>query len=104
MKRLVAAASLLFAVMIGTEAMAQGRMNRRRDNHAMRIQQGIRQGDLTRREASALRMREARIRGMVQMAKADGMITPRERMMIRKAKQRADMAIYAKRHNAEVRR
>ncbi len=64
-------------------AMAQGMrtpgIDNRQDNLHARIQQGVRSGDITQREASRLYQRERRIRQNEVHAKSDGSVSRSER-------------------------
>jgi hypothetical protein len=68
-----------------------------------RIQQGLRQGDLTRREYQALEAEQARIRELERRARADGRIDPYEAARIRRAQDEASRHIYLERHDGERR-
>src|SRR5215216_6763287 len=54
-------------------------INRRERNERGRIAQGIRSGELTRREAARLRAEQFRIRSYEARAKSDGSLTRSER-------------------------
>jgi hypothetical protein len=106
MKKIIFVSSLLSALFISQFADAQAgnrNINNRQLNQQARIQAGIQHGDLTRREATRLRMQQAQIRGMKRMAAADGIITPKERHMIARAQQRASNNIYQDRNNGNSR-
>ncbi|HRO43319.1 MAG TPA: hypothetical protein PL009_10840 [Flavipsychrobacter sp.] len=91
MKKLIFLASFACTLMITEIASAQGRFNNR--NQQTRINQGVRHGQLTKNEARQLQMQQQRINSLKRMAMADGRVTPRERMMIRRAEQKANVAI-----------
>ena len=74
-------------------------IDRREMHQGMRIRAGVRQGDLTRREAMRLRMRERHIHRMEARSRADGRITGRERYRMHRALDRESRAIYRLRHN-----
>lgn len=100
------AAAFLFAVCAAVSVNAQNRTPRishKQYNQHCRIQQGVHSGQLTRREATSLRMQQARIAGMKRMAKADGVVTHRERKMINRAQHNSSVAIYHKKHNGMYR-
>ena len=63
--------------------MAQGMhtpgIDNRQDNLRARIQQGVRSGQITQREASRLYQRQRRIAQHEVQAKSDGTVTRRER-------------------------
>jgi len=101
MKKLIFLASFVSALMVTEFANAQARLNNH--NQQVRIQQGVRHGQLTPREAQHLRAQQQRIKAMKRVAKADGRVTPRERMMIRNAEKRSSVAIYNQKHDRNTR-
>ena len=68
-----------------------------------RIRQGVRSGELTGPEAASLRAREANITATKQAARADGVVTPAERRVVRSEERHASRAIYRQKHDAQVR-
>jgi uncharacterized membrane protein YebE (DUF533 family) len=101
MKKVIFVAALMSAFLVTEVASAQGRINNR--NQKVRIEQGVHKGQLTRNEARQLRAKQQRIQAMKRMAKADGVITARERMMIRRAEQSNSVAIYNQKHDRNYR-
>jgi uncharacterized membrane protein YebE (DUF533 family) len=72
-------------------------------NQESRIRDGIRDGSLTRREATNLIEEQRRIQTLESRAKADGVITRGEREQISRAQQNASRHIYQERHDSERR-
>lgn len=68
-----------------------------------RIQQGRRDGSLTRHEVFELEREQAQIRGLIQRARADGRIDPYERREIERAQDAANRHIFVERHDAQSR-
>jgi len=68
-----------------------------------RIRQGVSSGELTRPEAARLRAREANITATKQAARADGVVTPTERRVVRGEERRTSRAIYRQKHDGQVR-
>jgi hypothetical protein len=106
MKTTIAALALGFGILFATEANAQhgprgGRSEQVYQHH--RIQKGIRNGDLTRREAAHLKAQQAHIRQEKHIARADGYISPAERAHINQMQNRASASIYCKKHNGRGR-
>lgn len=107
MKKMILAATILGAVLFGEMANAQPgtrNFNRREANETIRINQGVRHGDLNMRETRQLMMQKRQIQQMKRMAMADGYISPRERMMLANAQNRLSNNIYMDRHNGMGRR
>lgn len=96
---MVMLAVLMFTLQT-TEAHPHKRVvNKHQYNQHKRIQQGVHSGQLTRREATALRIQQVKIRSYKYMAKADGRVTHAERKMIRHAEMQVNRGIYNKKHN-----
>lgn len=106
MKTTIAALALGIGILFTTEANAQhgprgGRGEQAHQHH--RIQNGVRHGDLTRREAAKLKAQQAHIRQEKHIARADGYISPAERAHINSMQDRASANIYCKKHNGRGR-
>lgn len=78
-------------------------INRRQYQEQRRIGQGIRSGELTRREAARLEAGLARIRIHERFARRDGEITPRERARLNHELNRESRAIYRQKHDGQDR-
>jgi uncharacterized protein HemX len=72
-------------------------------NQEARIRDGIRDGSLTRREATGLVQEQRRIQQLESRAKADGVVTRSEHDQIRRSQQNAGKHIYQERHDSERR-
>ncbi len=75
----------------------------RQGNQQARINEGVKSGELTRREAAKLRAEQRAIRAEKRMAKADGVVTPAERAKIRRDQNRASRDIARQKHDAQKR-
>ena len=73
----------------------------RQENQKARIAEGVKSGELTRREAAKLRAEQRGIRAEKRMAKADGVVTPAERAKLRRDQNRASRDIYRQKHDAQ---
>ena len=69
-----------------------------------RIKQGVKTGQLTPREAKMLRVQKAHVRTLKQVARADGRITPRERVIINRSQRNLSRNIYRQKHDMNIRR
>lgn len=98
---------LLFATLIITSAAeAQTRtpeINARQHSQERRINQGVRNGELTHREARSLRNDERRLNAEKHVYKSNGYVNRRERRHMRRQEKRINHAIYQKKHNGRVR-
>ena len=102
--RKAAVAIALGAIVSGT-AFAQGTGFEQRDAQiAQRIEQGIRSGQLTPREAARLQRRQANIARMEAEALSDGRISRRERARIELAQENLSRAVFREKHDAQARR
>jgi hypothetical protein len=91
---------LAAALLIGmTMSVSAGQGHRRMRHQGARIQQGIRSGRLTVREAARLRAQQRAIQGARAYARADGRVTRWERRSIRRSQRRASRNIWRKKHN-----
>ncbi|MCI0661955.1 MAG: hypothetical protein L0220_12870 [Acidobacteria bacterium] len=84
--------------------LAQGRINERQRNQHQRIHQGIRSGELTRREAHRLHSQQARIRAReYHLRRSGGEFTARERYRIQRQLNRSSRGIYRQKHDRQDR-
>ena len=103
MKRILMA--LLVAVMATTAAGAAfagtwtPRIDRREARQHARIHQGMRNGTLTPREWTRLRVGQRHVRRMEWRAKSDGHVGPYERRAITRAQNRQSWRIHRLKHN-----
>lgn len=104
MKQLIFAATLLGTMLFTQMAEAHTRTQHRQYNQHRRIQQGVRTGQLTHREAMQLRMQQAKVRNYKKMAMADGRVTHNERAMIHDQQRRNNRNIYHQKHDGQQRR
>lgn len=111
LKRLLAPALIvgaLFVPLAGTASAHQPRhprsVNARERRQERRIHQGVRNGELTRREAVSLQRQQARIRVNEAYARrSGGRFTARERARIRREENRASRRIYRQKHDRQDR-
>ncbi|MBL7779329.1 MAG: hypothetical protein JNK66_13695 [Chitinophagales bacterium] len=66
-----------------------------------RIRQGVKNGELTGKEAAILQAQQAHIHRLKQMAMADGVVTPQEQHLLRKEIQKADANIHRQKHDCQ---
>jgi E3 ubiquitin-protein ligase DOA10 len=79
------------------------RADRRESQQMDRIEQGVREGDLTKREKDELLTQQRNITDYEKQIKADGHVTPRERMELQVKQNKANRRI-AEEKNDEQRR
>ncbi len=110
--KLLAPATLAVALVAPLAATAQAQtdgqhphsVNARERRQERRIHQGVRSGELTRREAGRLQAREAKIRVDEAYARrSGGRFTARERARIQREQNRASRHIYRQKHDGQDR-
>lgn len=104
--KLFAAGLFLTALAFTSVAEAQTKtpvINYRQRSQDRRINNGVKNGKLTKNEAHTLRKDERTISSEKRLAKSDGVVTHGERKMIRHQENRDSRAIYRKKHNTRVR-
>lgn len=98
--------SVLMVGALASSAMAAPRgkvVNHRQCNQVNRIQQGVRNGSLTRPEAYRLSQNQMKINRYERIAKADGRITPNEFRKLDRMQDRQNAAIYAQKNDRQFR-
>jgi uncharacterized membrane protein YebE (DUF533 family) len=95
---LIASTSIAQAHDWGTD-----RIDRRQARQDYRIHQGVRSGEITRREYWRLEREQAHIRHMERAARSDGYVSPYERARIRDAQHSASRHIARESHDEQRR-
>jgi len=80
------------------------RIDAREKAQKERIKEGVKSGELTRRETHRLAVEQKKIRNDEAKAKADGKVTPRERARLNKELNRANRDIYRQKHDKQKRK
>lgn len=78
---------------------ANAQIKHRAQNQHQRIRQGVKSGELTKREAQDLREDHKDLHQDVKLAKSDGKVTAGERKIIKKEERKDSREIYRKKHN-----
>lgn len=76
-------------------------VDQRQANQQQRIDQGVKSGQLTNKEAARLEKGQDRIETMEDKAKADGTVTPKERARLHKAQDNQSRKIYREKHDRQ---
>jgi hypothetical protein len=100
-RSLIAAVAMMIAgpVLAGTPVL-----DRREHNQRERIEQGVRSGELTRPETRRLVAGQRALRLDERAAKADGIVTARERARLQHEADVQSRRIYRQKHDAQTRR
>lgn len=99
----VALVTLALAASASVAQTATPRATKRQVNQQARIHQGVKSGELTKGEATRLEAQQVKINRDKKKAKADGVVTPRERAKLAREQNRASKNIYVKKHNKKNR-
>ncbi len=100
--REILSATVLTLAMTASTVLAQTatpRIGKREANQQARIEKGVQSGQLTGKEAAKLERQQVKIRRDEKRAKADGVVTPRERTKLTREQNRTSKNIYLKKHN-----
>jgi len=76
-------------------------IDKREQNQKARIKQGVKSGELTKKEARKLGAEQKKIQRDEKKAKADGVVTPEEKAKIRKEQRKASKDIYRQKHDTQ---
>jgi len=76
-------------------------IDQRQVNQQKRIDQGVKSGELTGKEAARLEKGQARVQKMEDKAKADGKVTPKERARLQKAQNQESRKIANQKHDRQ---
>ena len=98
---------ILVLIFIGGNAYAQNatpRVRQRQVNQQQRINEGVRSGELTKREAVRMEALQAKIQHDKKVAKSDGVVTPDERTKLNREQNVASRKIYRQKHDAQRRK
>lgn len=103
-KSFVIIIALIFAGGIADAQTGTPKVRERQINQQQRIKQGVRSGELTKREAVRMEARQAKIQHDKKVAKSDGIVTPDERAKLHREQNAASRKIYRQKHDAQKRR
>jgi uncharacterized membrane protein YebE (DUF533 family) len=76
-------------------------IDQRQANQQQRIDQGVKSGELTGKEAARMEKGQARVQAMEDKAKADGKVTPKERARLEKAQNKQSRRIAHEKHDRQ---
>ncbi len=102
MKIVTAAVIAAFTFPAFAQTTSTPRIDQRQQNQQQRIDQGVKSGQLNRKEAARLEKGQARIQKMENKATADGKVTAKERARIAKAQDREGRRIIRETHDKQT--
>ena len=106
MKRIVSILlSSVFVLALGINVSAQKTpsVDRRERRQQKRINQGVKSGELTRREAVRMEAQQARTNRLEAKAKSDGKVTVKERARLQHRENKTSRRIHRQKHDAQKR-
>lgn len=89
------------ATTLPKDPAATPRIDQRQANQEKRMEQGVASGQLTTRETKKLEARETRIANSEAAAKADGVVTGKERRHLKIQENKASRAIARQKHDRQ---
>ncbi len=102
--KVLASLVLMIAIFPATGLAQNHGINDRQRDQQQRIRQGVRSGELTRREARRLEAQEARIRrDEARARRSGGQFTARERLRIQRELNHSSRNIYRQKHDHQDR-
>jgi hypothetical protein len=99
---IIAAVAAAFALPAAAQTQSTPRIDQRQQNQERRIDQGVKSGQLTGKEAVKLEKGQARVQKMENKATADGKVTAKERRRIEQAQDKQSRRIYKQKHDKQV--
>jgi hypothetical protein len=103
MKKGILIAAFCFASLSLATAQRSPGISNSQKHQTMRINQGVRSGELTRQETKRLVKEQKHVQHEKRLAKADGKVTRRERKHIRHDQRVANRDIYRQKHDNQDR-
>ena len=100
LKAVAIAAALSFTGGAFAQTATPG-IDQRQTNQEKRIQQGVKSGELNKRETARLEKREGKLQADKEKAAADGKVTKKERQQLNREANRDSKAIYRQKHDAQ---
>ncbi|MEO1513638.1 MAG: hypothetical protein AAFV95_01455 [Bacteroidota bacterium] len=85
------------------DAQTTPRVGKRQVTQQKRINQGVKSGELTKKEATRLQAQQVNIQRTKKRAKADGVVTKKERAVINRKQNRASRNINKQKNDAQNR-
>lgn len=101
--RLLAALAAIAILPVAAQT-ATPRVDQRQANQEARIEQGVKSGELTKKEAAKLKAGQAKVQRKEDKAKADGVVTAKERAGLEHAQDKQSRKIAKEKHDKQERK
>jgi hypothetical protein len=99
MKTKIMIALVMGFIMVASTGFGQTRADRRQKSQRVRIAEGRKDGEVTTGEAAVLKSEQRHIRRSERRAKADGTVTPKEKLRLERKQNRASRHIHRAKNN-----
>jgi hypothetical protein len=99
----LAAMGLALVMVAGSASAGTPRLDQREQHQRARIHNGVRSGELTRRETRHLAAGQVHLRRAEARAKSDGVVTARERARLQHEANQQSRRIHRQKHDAQDR-
>jgi hypothetical protein len=98
-QNLILAFAFIFVCTLNGESQVTPNLTKTQIKQQKRIKNGVQNNELTRRETIKLSQQQKHIKRSKKVAKADGIVTRKERASIRRQQNNASANIYRKKNN-----
>ena len=89
----------VIAVTLSAQSLLAADVDKRQDRQQTRIEQGIKNGELTAKEAYRLNKQQRKIAGTEKKFKSDGKFSQRERAIVQHQQNKASRNIFRQKHD-----
>lgn len=94
---------LTFGIVLAISSFGFGQINKRQQKQDKRVDQGVKSGEITKKEKAQIEMKQAKIQHMENQARVDGKVTKKEKAAITKEQNEANRQINRKKTNHKAR-
>ena len=101
-KKIMFAALIIIGFTVASNAQNTPVVDAREQNQKARIRDGVKDGELTKKEAVGLRAEQRHVKKVEARAKADGVVTPAERAKLDRKQDRASRHIAKQKHDGQT--
>jgi uncharacterized Zn finger protein (UPF0148 family) len=98
-QNLILALAFIFVCTLNGQTQVTPKLTKTQIKQQKRIKKGVQSNELTRRETKKLVQQQRNIQNTKRVAKADGVVTRKERVTIRRQQKNASANIYRKKNN-----
>ena len=104
MKKLIILGTFILTAGLVNAQTQTKKVNKRQKNQTERIAEGVKSGELTKKEAKKVARQQRDIRKTKRAAKADGVVTKKEKAVIHSKQNAANRNIKRKKNNDNIRK